>query len=203
MSNTIFQRLMLAGVLFAVANEAPALAFSGTFSSDDQYQFLSFKADGTSQITLETTGYAAGGFDPYLTLFASSGLVLKENDDGATNAPDSYIKGVLAAGTYWLAVTEAINQSNGLYFANGFAFTRTGNFTGPDYGCSNGKFCDYLGQNRTGFWALDVTGVVSAQLESSFPAPPAPPIPTVPEPATIALMGLGLAGMFRTRRHSV
>ena len=177
---------------FTIANAADS-SFTGNFVLDAGHQFFSFTSNGVSPVILETISYgggvlaggsvlAGGGFDPMLTLFHSSGLVIGQNDDKVPGVQlDSFLQGVLTPGTYWLALTQSFNLSNGDYFNPNTAnagFTQTGNYTGPLFGCSNGQFCNYLGENTSSNWALNILGATSAQSETQF-IPPPPPIPAV------------------------
>ena len=206
---------------------------SGAFTEDAEYRFFKFVADGTSTVTLETVSYGggnlvdgtpvtAGGFDPLLTLLEPSGLVISviplnagdtfskplvagagwdDKDPGVLL--DSYYQGVLDAGTYWLALTQAFNLVDGThnnYYSVDSGFTQDGNYTGTLNGCvpNSDPFCNFLGENKNGDWALNITGVLSAQAEATFNPPAPPPLPTqptVPEPSTLALFAIGLGAL--------
>ena len=210
--------LIFAAALLVSAAKASALDFSfnGTFAQDEGVQLFSFTADGASTVTLRSYSYAggtqangnvvsAGGFDPILSLFNSTGsLIAQQDDDLQDNAIcdgnsdsntgecwDVFFKQVLAAGNYTVALTQYDNYANGPNLSDGFFEAGQGNFTGSLAGCSNGSFCDVSGDapydNRTNAWAFDILNVQSA---------------VVPEPGTALLCGLGLFALGITRRRT-
>ena len=90
--------------------------------------------------------------------------------------------------------------SDGFFAEQVLGLTPPSNFTcGPDYQGSpptipfDQPFCDafFPSVQRSGNWALDILNVDSATGPSS-----------VPEPATLALLGLGLAGLGFSRRRA-
>ena len=200
-------------LLLAGTASADNFSFTGSFTEDDQLQLFSFTLASTSAVTFQTFGYAGGtntagqlisrgGFDPWLSLFDSSGLLIDQNNDGtgfvATDpktgaALDSYFtEPSLTAGTYILVLTQADNGPNGPTFADGFHEQGNGNFTAA-LGCTNEIFCDGTFvdpyNNRTGNWAVDIDNASSAS--------------TVPEPQLVfELGGILLLVMVRLRRSA-
>jgi hypothetical protein len=106
---------------------------------------------------------------------------------------DTFLQSSLSAGTYTVSVMEFDNFANGPNLSNGFSNTGNATFTSV-FGCSNGRFCDVDGSNRTGAWAFDILGVDTATVPPSG----------VPEPTTVTMMiaGLGTVLFFGKRRYA-
>ncbi|MDD5035320.1 MAG: DVUA0089 family protein [Methylococcaceae bacterium] len=190
LSLAIFAVAALAGI--SKHADATDASFQGTFAQDDNVQLFSFSSDGVTPVTIRTQSYAAGGFDPLLTLYDAWGHLVDPNkpakgylnDDGDNGGPcklstadpatalclDPLYQGTLPAGKYWLALTESNNISNSLNIADGFIWTGKGNISGPQFKCSKGVFCDYASNSRTGSWSLDIQGTQSPQKETAFKA---------------------------------
>ena len=158
----------------------------------------SFTLAAPSEVTIQTWSFgggtngagaliAAGGFDPYVSLFTGLGdgaLFLASNDDGmcppgnaAIACADSTLTiGSLAAGTYTLALTMPFNFS----FAENLGSGTLGDgFIGLDASFSDGS----CAASCSSAYAVDI----------NYTAP-------VPEPATWGLLGVGLSLLAVARR---
>ena len=190
--------------------------FQGTFLEDDQVALFSFNADGLSDVTIQSYGYAGGAFDsttvasggfaPSLFLFDSTGTEVASNSGGncGSTATDPvtgecndafFVSPSLEAGTYTLALVEYDNNLNDSLLADGFTQTGNPGFTCAEFG-ANGNFCDVttaLGTERTGDYALSFSGVTSASDLTSGNS--------TPEPGTLLLLlgGAAMAWLFRRR----
>jgi len=193
---------------FAGVTWASSFSFQGTFSTDDQLAEIPFILAGPATVNTVTYSYAGGtdqasqtipegGFDPWLSIFDSSGNLLFSNDDGTCGQVpadsvtgscfDSYISESLGAGTYLLVLSESDNQPAGTSLGDGFTRTGQGDFTGPEFGCSDGSFCDANFANRSPNWEVDIDNVTSAG--------------SAPEPATIFLSAVGVIALILLPRR--
>ena len=191
---------------------AADLSLRGTFAQDDDVHLFDFRVETESTVTLRTYSYAggtqadgtvieAGGFDPILSLFDSTGTLIAIGDDDETGtvaqdpttsqAYDSLIEVLLGAGTYTLALTQYNNFSNTTNLADGFRQTGNGNFTSSFSRCTtDSPFCDFTGDIRTNEWAFDALGVLPLLEDDDDDKPPVvqppePPIVQPPEPPIV------------------
>jgi hypothetical protein len=180
---------------------ADSFSFKGTFASDDQVQLFDLTLASDSTVAFQSLGYgggtnaagaviSTGGFDSYVTWYDATGTQIGTNDDGCGSANsdhgvclDAYASVFLTTGSYTLALTESGNSPIGA-LSDGFTMQGAGNFTCPQ------GFCDLLGNQDSGSWAMDITGVASAATSTS------------PEPVSLALTicGLTLVALARRRR---
>jgi hypothetical protein len=116
------------------------LSFTGNLNDPNDTPSFFFTADGSSTVTIQSSSYAIGGFDPILTLFDAADLfVLEQEDIGAGNL-DFQLSQVLPGGNYRAVISAFANFANQPSFADGF--TNTGDFF-----------------DRTSAYAVDIQGV--------------------------------------------
>lgn len=182
-------------------------SFTGSFSADDDVQLVNFTvdtpADTGATVILRSFSYGGGtqgnghavtpgGFDPVLSLFDAAGVLIGSNDDDLTGTVnpdpsnsvrfDTLFQAMLDDGDYTVALSQYDNFAAGSTLADGFLQTGSPFFTvGLGPGCTNGRFCDAFGGNRTSAWAFDIVNVDNATL--------------VPIPAAFPLLLSGLAGL--------
>ena len=174
--NSLFTRSMMTA-LFTVAAMQTAYAgdftFSGLFKSDDQVAIYKFNVtDAGNPVTLTTTSFATGGFDPILSLFREAdGAFIADNDDiSFPNDRDSLISLNLNPGSYLVALTQSDNFAVGPNIIDGFIRQGEGNYTG-------GPFLDPTAGQRTGSFGIALQNVSAAV--------------AAPEPASVAFVALG------------
>jgi len=182
--------LALVAAATCLANLAAGadFSFNGYFGEDDDQAVFSIQVVTAGTVTIQTWSYAGGtdaagqviprgGFDPYVSLFDASGVLIGENDDGAGKALDphtgaaldSLLSEFLVPGFYTVVLTESPNGPNGPTLANGFHDDGNPTFTSV-YGCGFTTFCDVTGDHRTPNWELDIDNVAIAlpEIPDSF-----------------------------------
>ena len=207
-SLTIAVAATVIGFSALTAARAADVSFTGAFTSDDNVALFSFAVTNgpVSLVTVRTSSYATGGFDPILSVFRGDGLLLADNDDVNLGIPtsvvpadpttgqrsDSFLEIDLEPGVYTLALTQYDNFATGPNLSNGFLRAGQNNFTGGPFIQSvqqpGGSFVNY---QRTGNYAVQILNVQGAN--------------AIPEPGTAALAVLGLpllAGRIARRRRS-
>lgn len=196
-------------VVLAMAACQPALSanvsLSGSLAQDDSVQMFTLTLSAPGAVTVTSIGYAggnrfngssvaAGGFDSVLYLFSSTGALLAQSDDGIAVPVDpvtgealdaAFTTASLAAGEYTVALSQADNYLLGFNLSDGFAQSGNGNFSAA-FGCSNGSFCDYQGNNRSSAWSINFSGQTLTTV--------------LPEPGSMALL-LGAFGALAALRR--
>lgn len=174
--------LGLAVSLFA---HADTFTTSGNFTADDQVYTYNFSSASTQTFTFSTSSYAAGGFDPVLTLFNAAGAPV---DNFGSGTSDAFLSDTLGPGSYILALTEFPNVAIGNY-SDGFLFAGNPTITGDICSIAGGQFIDDITcTQRSSAYALSVTS--------------APVAAATPEPSSWLLVLPGAAVLaFSTRRR--
>jgi hypothetical protein len=163
------------------------ISFSGAFTQDDQVQLFVYTVQNQGQVTVSTTSYATGGFSPILSIFDSTGLLVKFNSGFGSNSDASISWVSDAAAEYTVALTEYDNfpyaaGDNG-YLSEGFQEAGYGNFTAtPPFNYTNQPGGFYSGTDLsvplTGDWAVTISAPDAAGTLTAS---------AVPEPASVAL----------------
>ncbi|MBU2993524.1 DVUA0089 family protein [Octadecabacter sp. 1_MG-2023] len=216
-----FLSTIAATALMASAAHAATFSFSGEFVNDNDVVIFEFQVGALSDINLRSFSYgggtqadgnvvAAGGFDPILTLFNSTGGLINSQDDSSNTTPDPITGNTydvnldvfaLAAGTYSVAVSQYDNFNAGGNLSDGFFYDGAGNenFTAGIASCSNAIFCDVSDTNRTGAFAFDISGVDDAIIVVD----PTPNVVPLPAGMPLMLAGIGAFAALRRRKNRV
>lgn len=179
--------------------------FKGNFLHDNEVLRFDFSVALPGVVTLFSSSWDDGGFDPILAIWDSAGNQIVEQDDeqddddskvGGSRLSnsvlydygefDSFLNIDLDASDYIATLTQYDNFSVSTLLADGFRWDADPLFTAA-FGCSNGSFCEGslvdsndnpVEPNRTSAWELHFLNVDNANLN------------TVPEPSGLILVGL-------------
>jgi len=184
--------------------------FSGTFTYDNDVALLYFTVGEPSTITIFSSSWDDGGFDPILAIWSSAGDWISEQDDGgiagvtlSNGVPythgvwDSYYSLELTAGDYIASIAQFNNFSNsatygsGYTLDDGFTYDDNPNFTYDNLWGTQPYFNSVDGTGDTGDWAFHILNVA----EAYNPDPDAVPIP-----GAVWLLGSGLLGLAGLKR---
>lgn len=204
---------VLTGLLSFFGNAAAVpmdFDFSGNFTNDNDVVLLDFTVGIDSTVTIFSSSWLSGdsglGFDPILAIWDASGNIVNEQDDGNNTGStlsggvlyshgtwDSYFDVFLTAGDYTASITQFDNFRVSDQLSDGFQHDGNPNFTFDEgYGPAplfNGVWSST--DTRTGAWEFHILNVDAAS----------GPGPDLPEPATITLIGLGLAGLGYSKKR--
>jgi len=201
--------VVLSGLLLTAGSALAAdFDFSGNFTKDNDIAKFSFSVGASSTVTIFSSSWVGGGFDPILAIWAVNGALISEQDDGhnigatLSNGTsyshgnwDSYYSVTLAPGDYFATVAQFDNFAKGSTFAAGFKYDSNPNFTFANGYGSQPYFNGVQSTTdaRTSDYAFHILGVTQANH--------LPPNGTVPDGgSSLMLLGLGIAGVVGMRK---
>lgn len=184
--------LVAATCAAASAATAAPISLSGQIGTHKSQVLVDFSLSTAADVTLWTSSWQSGlNFDPMLSLFGASGVLLTTNDDDelATDARafDAALRmAQLSAGSYRVVLTASPNAPLDNQLGAGFAFDGQAPIALADW--NQPGYDLNANDQKGGYWQLSLDGVSQAAL--------------VPEPETAALWLAGLLVVARLSRRS-
>lgn len=189
--NALVAATLLAGPM---AVDAATLHFDGNIAYHNDVIVVGFTLDAAAtNVRVWTDSFDdAVNFDPITALWnASTGALISQNDDNPsvdaatqTYYDSGFTLASLAAGSYYFTVAAFANFALGSQFSDGFRYDSEAPIALTSW-CQPASHCG-MGT----YWSVWLDGVTSGEVISS-----------VPEPATLSLVGFGLAGLGLSRRR--
>jgi hypothetical protein len=187
--------------------------FKGNFLHDNDVLRFDFSVGlPNTNITIFSSSWITGGFDPILAIWDSAGNQIEEQDDGGAVGSqqsnsisynygefDSFLNINLDTGNYIATLTQYDNLSVSTLLAGGFLRDADPLFTSV-FGCSSGSFCEGslvdsnnnpVEPNRTSDWELHFLNVDNVNLN------------TIPEPSGLILVGLACLALVGSRKCKI
>lgn len=193
--------LTVALLVVGTAAHATDFDFSGNFDVDNDVLWVEVTVAVPGNVTLFTSSWVQGGFDPVLSVWGADWGLLEFQDDGFyagstlsndvsfDHGPlDAHLDVLLASGDYTVSLTQANNYPVRPNVSDGFTHDGDPDFT-RDWGTQayfNGGW-EPLPDPRNSNWELHILNVASARV--------------VPEPSTWLLLGIGGLVVARLRRR--